>query len=162
MAATAPAEEGPRTVIVRSRENGQRMLIVEIHPELSGTPSEHLVQALARRLFYRNVLVGLFVTPEWTYVVRDRRRSMAFDSAEFTIERIETPRLLASARLPAHPTGSAFVEVVQSWLERVALAWNVYLPDEAFGAMVPEVIGALYGADFELWDDVLEGMDGRE
>ncbi|AGP40135.1 MULTISPECIES: hypothetical protein [Sorangium] len=149
----------PTTIIAVDPESRQRSMIVEIHPEIGGEAPDRVIGAFERRMFDRNVRVGLIVTPAWTYVVRDLLKSMSFDDNEFDVSKVETPLLLQAATLGPPKTGGAFSRQVLTWLEAIAGAWSSFLPSEAVPAMVPEVIGNLAQAHFEQWDDVLEAGD---
>jgi hypothetical protein len=151
----------PTTILAVDSETGQRSLLVEVHPEVSGGNEEAPLHEFQRRLFDRNIRVGMFVTPTWAYVVRDLLRSMDFETNKFATDRITSSTLLTAAGLKAGGDVDYWRQIL-TWLEAVAGSWQSFVPHEAVSLMVPEVVGNLAQAKFEVWDDVLAAEDARD
>jgi hypothetical protein len=150
----------PTTFLALDPETGQRSLLAEVHPEVAAGAEEAPMPAFQRRMFDRNIRVGLLVTPTWTYVVRDLLRSMDLTTNEFAVDRLATAPLLAAAGLKPG-IGPDYSRQVLTWLEAVAGSWHSFVPHDAVSIMVPEVVGNLAQAHFEVWDDVLGEEDAR-
>lgn len=151
----------PTTILAVDPETGQRSLLVEVHPEVGGGNEEAPLREFQRRLFERNIRVGLFVTPTWTYVVRDLLRSMVFETNKFEMDRVTSSTLLTAVGLKAGSVVEYWRQIL-TWLEAVAGSWYSFVPHEAVSMMVPEVVGNLAQAKFEVWDDVLAPEDARD
>jgi hypothetical protein len=151
----------PRTFIAMDPETRQRSLIAEAHPELVGEPSAEDLRAFERRLFDRNIRVGLFMAPSSTYVVRDLLTSMDFPDNTYDQTRIDTPVLLRAAGLSGRASAESFNQEVERWLEALSSSWSSSLPHEAVPVMVPEVVGNLVQTHIESLDDILVTGDVR-
>jgi hypothetical protein len=149
------------TIAAIDPKTGARGLLVEVHPERAAV-DDAMLEAFCRRLFNRNVRVGLLMTPSQTVVVRDMLTAMQFARNRFEEETIDTPTLLLHARLGAPARGDRFVSQVRTWLEAIGGSWYSFLHDSAVGVMVPDVVGHLVEADLETWDGVLEAHDAAE
>jgi hypothetical protein len=147
----------PQTIVASDRVTGRRGLIIEVHPELT-EPSEEELTSFCKRLYDRNVYVGLVVTPQVTAVVRDLLTEVSFSGNRYEIHRLSTPELMQQARITPR-SGQAFHAQVRVWLNAINSSWYSVLPKDALTAMMPEVIGSLVEADLETLDDVLESSN---
>lgn len=133
---------------------------MEVHGgEVSSPPSRELAE-LTRRMYERNVRVGLLVTPLRTFVVRDLLTSVQYARNRYVSDSVPTMLLLETtgAKQPAEDE-DALTEQTLRWLEGAAAAWDSFVPAVATPTFVPEVVGQLAQSDFEVWDDVLGARD---
>lgn len=145
-----------RTYIARDPRSGRRDVIVEVRPDLRDGASHDDLVRLVKRLYDRHIHIGLLITPETSYVVRDTFARLEFSFDSYDIQQISTAMLL-SRLAPRHAADSeALYAQVRTWLEGVAGSWSTFLPDEALPLMLPEVVGGLAQAQFDEWDDVLD------
>lgn len=151
----------PWTIAALDPATGSRGLLAEVHPERADVP-DAVLRDFCRRLFQRNVRVGLVITPTVVVVLRDTLSSMQLRDNRFERLDLSTPTLLAHAQLGAPRADAAFMKQIVTWLEAVASSWHSFLHDSAVAAMVPDVVGHLAGANLEVWEGLLEAHDAAE
>lgn len=157
----ALANVHPRTFIAVDPLSGQRSLIAEVHPDSVQPPNSEMLRDFERRLFDRNVRVGLIVTPMSTVVIRDLLSAMDFQSNTYAKDSIDASDLMRAAGLRTNVTGNIFVAQVRTWLDAVATSWHSFLPPSAVPLLIPDVVGNLAQANLEEWNDVLGPNDAR-
>lgn len=152
--ATTIAAVDPRT--------GTRGLLVEVHPGVS--VPEQVIRSFKKRLFVRNIRVGLLVTRAQTMVLRDTLSSMDLSDNKYESHELNTKELLAAAQVRAATDQSegAFTRQVVQMLEAVGSSWYSFLHPSAVSAMVPDVVGNLAEANIEVWDGLLDHDDAAE
>ena len=150
-----------RTIAAIDPSTRRRGLLVEVHPQLRDEIPPDVVNAFGRRLFERNIRVGMLVTPIKTLILRDLLRAMQFTPDEFAIGSVSTQALLNAGELGLAATDERLAQQVLDYLTAVAASWSTFLPTEAIPLMIPEAVGELAQADFELWDGLLEAQDAR-
>lgn len=147
------APKMPWTIAANDPQRGSTGLLVEVHAEAHDLPAA-FVATFCRRLFDRNVRVGLIVTPTETAVVRDTLSSMNFMENRYEITSLSTATLFDGARIGPPGTAERFLSQVQRWLQEVSISWHSILPENALASMVPDVVGHLAGAELEVVEDV--------
>lgn len=149
-----------RTIVGFDPVSRVRGLLVEVHPSLHHEPPEQQLRVMSRRLYDRNLRVGLLVTPGSTYVLRDLLTAVDFRQNRYRWESVPTRLLLATVGVAEPSTDEqALAAQVRLWLESAAASWHSFVPPEATGLLVPEVVGELAQSDFEEWDGVLGPED---
>lgn len=134
---------------------GAKGVIVEVHHDLD-EPTPELLDALKRRMFLRNVRVGLIMTPTHTVVLRDTLSSMDVHKNHYEQDSLKTVDLFDAARVgKVKPTADAFLQQVLAMLMAIGSSWLTYLHRSAVSSMVPEVIGSLVQAELEVSEGLL-------
>lgn len=122
-------------------------MVIAVREDGAQTTRDELAE-FANRLFSRGVIVGVFVDPESTYVIRDSMQAMKAES--FDAMKLQTAdlfsRMLTKHREPAR--GPALVDQVRTWLAEVDVNWFRALHPDAAPLMVPDVVGLLLGAEW--------------
>jgi hypothetical protein len=145
----------PSTIVVRDTRRGTADLLVEVHEDAEAVPVT-FAQDFFRRLFERNIRVGLIATPKAIMVVRDTISSVEFAESRFASHSFDSNVLFSSAGLPSAEVGAGFVGQVRDWLTQIGSSWHASLPKEALSWMVPDVVGHLSDADLESRDGLIE------
>ncbi len=83
---------------------------------------------------------------------------MDFATNKFETGQISSSKLFTATGLKAGGLVDYWRQILK-WLEAVAGSWHNFVPHEAVSLMVPEVVGNLAQAKFEVWDDVLAAED---
>ena len=117
------------------------LMMVEVHPEVDRA-SQCGVDLLLARMRDRALYCGILFAQEHTHFVRlfQPDRVVALKTA-VVLSRIEQ-------------TGLLCVDV-RHWLNGVSKSWMNSVPDEALGVMLPELVGALGGAEFIEFDGAI-------
>ena len=154
------------TIFARNPETGARGVLIEVEPDLGDVAvarraREADVAALRRRLFDRNIRVGLRVSPYEVLVLRDRLTSMSFEGNDYARYTIDTSLLFEAADV-GKPSATELIDQVRSWLSVLAESWSEHLPAEAYEAFVPDVVGHLVRADIEVHEGLLPLLSAAE
>lgn len=149
------------TVAALDPATRRRGFLVEVHPELTADIPKPTLKSFLERLFIRNIRTGMLVTPDRTLVVRDRLSSMSFSPDEYHATPLVTQDLLDAAGLGIARRDEGLTRQVLDYVTAVAASWSSFIPDQAISAFLPEVVGELAEADFEVWDGPLDSDDAR-
>lgn len=151
------------TIFARDPETGARGVLIEVRPDLDDViiARQADVTALCQRIFDRNMRVGLLVSPYEVVVLRDRLTSMSFKGNDYARYTIATTLLFEAADI-GKPSATKLIDQVRAWLSVLASSWSEHLPDEAFEAFVPDVVGHLVHADIEVHDGLLPLLSAAE
>jgi hypothetical protein len=150
------------TIFARDPETGARGIVIEVRPELGGLTEavrameakQAAVATLCRRVFDRNMRMGMLVSSHEVVVVRDRLASMSFADSSYARYTIATARLFEAAGI-GEPSAERLLDQVRSWLTVLTESWDTHLPPEAFKAFVPDVVGYLVRGDIEVHEGLL-------
>lgn len=147
-----------RACIAFDPQSGRRRVLIEAHPDLD-VASESDLARFKRRLHGRRIHLGLLVTPEMSYFVRDTYATLEFSPGSYSVNELGTQVLMGRALRGPAAFGDGLYSQVKLWLNAVAASWSSFIPDEALPFMMPDMVGGLASSDLEEWDDVLDAAD---
>ncbi len=140
-----------KTIVAFNARSGYRALIAEVHLHINGEPSRVELEAFEGRLFDANVRTGLFVTATHLVVIIDTLSSMEARSNHYKETPFESQQLFlrADGEVTRQRT---YLDKVLTYLKILPHVWSRCLSADALEAFMPDVVGPLYEAEFEVFD----------
>ena len=140
-----------KTIVAFDSRSGDRKLIAEVHLYINGAPSKEELRAFENRLFDANVRTGLFVTSTHIVVVIDMLSSMEIRENKYRETALDSQDLFSRAGADVMRQRTEFDKIL-TYLKILPQIWARFLPVNALEAFMPDVVGPLYEAEFEVFD----------
>ena len=140
-----------KTIVAFDSRSGDRTLIAEVHPHIDDIPSKEELRAFENRLFDANVRTGLLITSTHFVVVRDKLTSMEQRDNRYKEIPLESRQLFIRAGSEVMNQRSD-IDKILVYLKILPHIWSRCLSADALEAFMPDVVGPLYEAEFEVFD----------
>lgn len=140
-----------KTIVAFDSRSGDRTLIAEVHPHINDIPSKEELRAFETRLFDANVRTGLFITATQFVVIRDLLTSMEQRDNRYKETPLESRQLFARAGSEV-TNKRTDIDKILAYLKILPHVWSRCLSSEALEAFMPDVVGPLFDAEFEVFD----------